>query len=48
MNDCDRKWIDALKPYVADGLLPLYRLDDGTLDAAATIARFCQMHEIVP
>lgn len=39
----DRKWIDALKPYLGGGIVPVYTNPDGTVNAARTIDNFCLM-----
>lgn len=33
----DRKWLDALKPYFGGGIIPLYRGEDGSVDAVKTV-----------
>lgn len=37
MNEQDRKWVDALKPYWGGGLVPTWKLADGSVDAAKTL-----------
>lgn len=39
----DRKWLNALKPYVGGGIVPLYRSADGTVDAVKTIDGLMQL-----
>lgn len=46
LDEVDRRWVDALKPYVGGGFVPIYRNDDGSVDTVYTIDRFCEMHGI--
>jgi len=42
-NPTDRKWMDALRNYLADGIMPYYEEPGGAVDAERTIERFAQM-----
>jgi hypothetical protein len=33
----DEKWIQALKPYWGGGIVPVWKLEDGSIDAQKTI-----------
>ena len=33
MNEQDSKWVDALKPYWGGGIVPNWKLADGSVDA---------------
>ena len=48
LNEIDRKWVDALKPYYGGGTVPLYHNPDGTVDASRTIQRFAESHDVQP
>jgi len=46
MPDSDRKWVDALKPYIGGGIVPFYTLPDGSVDAQKTIDSFCMLNDV--
>jgi len=46
MDPCDKKWIDALKPYLGGGIVPIFRISDGSVDAQRTLERFAEMKGI--
>lgn len=37
MNDNDKKWMDALRPYWGGGVVPNWKLSNGEVDASRTI-----------
>jgi hypothetical protein len=45
LSDSDRKWIDALRPYWGGGIVPVFRMPDGSVDAVKTIDRMMQSRE---
>ena len=47
MDATDKKWINALKPYLGGGIVPYFRLSDGTVDAEKTMEAFCKAHDVV-
>lgn len=48
LNDRDRAWVDAIKRYLGDGHgpVPVYRNQDGTVNAVATIDSLMRMYDI--
>jgi hypothetical protein len=43
MSPADRKWLDALKPYLPDAVLPYYRSPDGSVDVDKTVKNFVRL-----
>lgn len=51
LNARDQAWIEALRPYLGGGIVPIFRNDDGTVNAAKTIGQFCKLkgaHKLDP
>lgn len=44
ISDTDAGWINALKPYLGGGIVPIYRKPDGSINAEATMDQFCRLH----
>ena len=46
MNEIDQKWLDALKPYLGGGIVPIFFSGVGEIDAEKTIEHMCMLHGI--
>lgn len=46
LTDADAVWIEALRPYMGERMVPIYPKPDGTLDQQATIDQFCLLHGV--
>lgn len=44
LSDIDVGWINALKPYLGGGIVPIYRKPDGSIDAEKTMDQFCSLY----
>jgi hypothetical protein len=45
-SDEDRKWIEAIRDWWGSPIVPIYKLPDGSVNAAATLYRLMQAHGI--
>lgn len=52
LNECDRKWIDAIRRYWGDGSamvpVPTWKLPDGSVDAVQTLDWLMHAYKIAP
>lgn len=45
LNERDRQWVNALKPYLGGGIVPIWFNGDGTVNAERTIDSFCEFKD---